>query len=99
VKRLGTPWPDTNTYKDSEPTQVQQSSDSMIWNAAGEMQDLGRSRRLCDSPEMGLRTASGLLLAGPAATLPWDQRCWVAAELCWSRFPSVLPLAFLIWSS
>lgn len=32
-------------------------------------------------PEAECRTALGLLLAGPAATVPWDQCCWVAAEL------------------
>lgn len=61
---------------------MQQSSDCVIQNAAGETHDVGQSRRLRDSPEMGLRTAWGLLLAGPAAAILWDQCCWVAAEPC-----------------
>jgi len=47
----------------------------VVCNAAGERLDLGCGRRLCDSPEMGLRTATGLLLAGPAAAIPWEQCC------------------------
>lgn len=69
----------------------------MIRDAAKEVvRGLGQSRRLSESLKMGLITASGLLLAGPAATVSWDQCCWVAAEPCAAPI-SLSPCLWHFW--